>query len=109
MSNPGFMIGQQAAQQAAQSGRTAWQAADMANRGAQQARASHDAMMARRNISHHYRSTGGMGFFGAIGRLIGMVFALVITAMAVGIFLVVLNQMQPGWFDTVKTLFHHTF
>jgi transposase InsO family protein len=108
MSNPGFMANQ-AAQRAAESGRTAWQAADTANRAAQQAAARHHDTMARRNTSYHYRSPGGMGFFRAIGRLIGMVFALVIIAIAVGVFLVVLSQVQPDWFDTVKTLFHRTF
>jgi hypothetical protein len=70
-----------------------------------------DAMVQahQRKASYPHRSPRGVGFFGAIGRLIGTVFALVIIAIAVAIFLMALNHVQPDWFDTVKTLFHRTF
>src|SRR5262249_14393361 len=108
MTNPGFM-GQQAAQQAAAA----------ASRGAQQTAATSYGMtvQAASNAgrrSHYrphsnYRPHRRVGFFGMIGRLVSLVFTLVIIAVAVGIFLVILSQAQPDWFTHIKAWFNHTF
>lgn len=84
MTNPGF-LGQQAAQQAAAS----------ASRGAAQnaATAYNTTVQNASRLSHrhpHRPSRGG--FFGLVGRLVRLVFSLVVIVMAVGIFLMILTQ-----------------
>jgi len=102
MTNPGSM-GQRAGQQASAS----------ASRGAQQsaARATDLTMRggSRAGQQHYSRPRGPMGFFGAIGRLIGLVITLAVIAVAVGIFLMVLGQVQPDWFANVTSWFESTF
>lgn len=76
------------------------QGAAAASRARQATADSH--YLARRN--QHGRPRGG-GFFGLIGRLIGLVFTLVVVAIAAGIFLMILGQASPDLFNQLKTWF----
>jgi hypothetical protein len=100
MTSPGSM-GQQAAQQAAAS----------ASRGAQQhASASYQHTVRHAsNAVHRQQHYRGGRRFGLLGRLVSLVFTLVIIAVAVGIVLLVLGQAQPDWFDSALTWFERTF
>lgn len=80
MTNPGSM-GQQAAQQAAAR--------------AQQAAANSYYLAHRNDVRRPRRG----GLFGVVRRLVGFVFSLVVIAIAIGIFLLILSQAQPDWFE----------
>jgi hypothetical protein len=81
---------------------------------AQQQQAQHNRSAAfHRQAAYHdhlrRRRRGGRGRFGLLGRLVGLVFTLVTIAVAVGIFLLILSQAQPAWFDTITSWFENTF
>ncbi|HEX7659777.1 MAG TPA: hypothetical protein VF444_09870 [Pseudonocardiaceae bacterium] len=99
MTNPGQQWAQQAAQQANQ------QAQRNADALFRRNAADHDRYLARRRQA----SAGPTGVFGVLGRLVGLVVALAIIAIAVGIFVVILNAAEPGWFGLVQTWFQRIF
>ncbi|MEV6611804.1 hypothetical protein [Kutzneria sp. NPDC051319] len=62
----------------------------------------------RRNAAHH-ASTRRRGPMGPIRALLGLVFSLIFVAIAVGIFLMILNAAQPELLDQAKTWLGRTF
>lgn len=76
------------------------QAAAAASR-AQQAAANSYYLAHRNDVRRPRRG----GVLGAIRRLVGLVFSLVVIAIAIGIFLLILSQAQPDWFDQVMSWF----
>lgn len=65
----------------------------------------------RRNAAYHdhLRYRGQRGPVGVIRRLLGLVFTLVVIAIAVGIFLMILGQASPDVFNQVMTWFEGLF
>jgi len=58
----------------------------------------------RRNAAYHdARRRQARGPVGPVRRLLGLVFSLVFVAIAVGIFLMILNTAQPELLDHVTT------
>lgn len=111
MANPGFM-GPQSAQRAAQQAQQAQQAAQrMAQQAAQQAAAS-----ARRQAAAGYNMTlqnaarshqrnhpyRPAGFLGGVGKVISTVVSLMLIAIAVAVFLMILNAVQPDLLNQIK-------
>jgi hypothetical protein len=60
----------------------------------------------RRNAAQHASRRGPMR---PIRALLGLAFSLVFIAIAVGIFLMILNAAQPELLDQAKTWFDRTF
>ncbi|MBF9130314.1 hypothetical protein I0C86_15315 [Plantactinospora sp. S1510] len=80
-------------------------------RGAQQAyqqQVQNNSATFRRNAAYddqrRYRGRQ-RGPIGAILRLFGFLFSLVIIAIAIGIFLMILGAIQPDWIDQLMSLF----
>jgi hypothetical protein len=105
MTNPGFM-GQQAAQQAAARASSAAQQTAATDYGFTTQAASNAG---RRHSNRYHRPHRRGGFFGAIGRLVSLLFTLVFLAVATGVFLMILSQAQPDWYAHLKAWFDHTF
>jgi hypothetical protein len=92
MSTPGFQA-QQATQRATQG---SVQAGLSATRGAQQSAARGAALGMRPGRSGYAPARTGMGI---VGRAIGTVLSLLIVGFAIGAFLMIMNRMDPAWFD----------
>lgn len=64
----------------------------------------------RRNAAHaDYLRHRGRGPVGMVRRLFGLVFSLVFIAIAIGVFLVILNVAQADGADHVTTWFDQIF
>jgi hypothetical protein len=107
MTNPGFQAqqaNQQAAQQAQQANQQSFRSADSF------AQARRAAEMGRPRPQYYaYRRSPARTGLGLIGRLIGLVVTLVVFAVAIGIFVLVLNQVDPGWAHHVGQWLGHLF
>lgn len=62
-----------------------------------------------RNAAYHDHIRRQRGPVGVIRRLLGLVFSLVVIAIAVGIFLMILGQASPELFNQVVTWFEGLF
>jgi hypothetical protein len=72
-----------------------------------QQQVQHDRSTFARNSAYHARRRR-RGPVGVVRGLLGLVFSLVFIAIAVGIFLMVLNAAQPHLLDQVKTWFERS-
>lgn len=88
-------MGQQAAQQAAASASRAAQ---------QQANQNYQQTIRHASSLNHRHSPrpSGRRQRGLFGRLISLVFTLVTLVVAAGVFLLILSQAQPGWFNSLS-------
>jgi hypothetical protein len=83
-------------------------------RGAQQAyqqQVQHNSMRAARDAAQQGQlyARRRRGPLGPIRRLFGLVFSLVFTAVAIGVFLTILSAVEPNWWDYVTTWFDQIF
>ncbi|MCP3804461.1 hypothetical protein NLX83_34855 [Allokutzneria sp. A3M-2-11 16] len=104
MSTPGWQS-QQAAQQASQNAQQASLNASMsASRASQQAsqRAMDDLSRASRNAHYHRRG-------GTVGGVIGFVFSLAAAAFMIGLFVLVVERIDPNWFQHILSWIQRLF
>lgn len=73
-----------------------------------QQQVQHDRATFARNSAYHAQRRR-RGPVGVVRRLLGLVFSLVFVAIAVGIFLMILNAAQPHLLDQAKTWFERSF
>jgi hypothetical protein len=88
----------------------------MTSPGARQAQQSYQQQVQnnsatfRRNAAHaDYLRNRGRGPVGMVRRLFGLVFSLVFIAIAIGVFVAILNVAQPDWFGHVTAWFDQIF
>ena len=104
MSTPGWQA-QQAAQQASQNARqAAFNATTAASRASQQAsqRAMDDLSRASRNTRYHHRG-------GTVGGVIGFLFSLAAAGFLIGLFVLVVERVDPHWFQHVISWLQRLF
>lgn len=74
-----------------------------------QQQVQHNSATFARNAAYQGQLRGRRGPVGVIRWLVGLVCSLVFVAIAVGIFLMVLNAAQPDLLDQAKTWLDQTF
>jgi hypothetical protein len=71
----------------------------MTTPGFQNQQALHRAMQAGQDSANMARRRGRRGALGAVGRLIGTIVSLAILGFAIGVFVIIMNKADPGWFN----------
>ncbi|GAA3431720.1 hypothetical protein [Kutzneria kofuensis] len=74
-----------------------------------QQQVQHNSSTFARNAAYHAQRRGRRGPVGAVRRLFGLVCSLVFVAIALGIFLMILNAAQPDLLDQAKSWLGLTF